>query len=389
MIEHIFIKNYKAFERENIPLDKHTLLIGSYHSGKTTVLEALDLFFNEVLRHDYIRDRDKDVVIEVHIDDERYRKVWSPPDYYPNFRKSIGNMFAINHIKYLYVPRVIHDPKLINDILTINMTERLDGTKQSRIAKVADYIDGILGNSNYPIFQVRADYKMAIEDDLDLERTDYTKLLSNITYQHLIIGIDNVEDNFNIDSLERITTYSYQTIYATNDADIVTHHEYYVAHLYKGDQSDDYEVIKKRLANHRKTYLLVEGKYDVNWFETALRLLHLDDAYTVIPCGGYGNITFVQEQLEKEGYKTIAITDGDAHFEHALKRDVIELYADVDFVNRKFHTDFKTLPKSKYAFFNAFTVKDDIVKNVLSRWAKHNLTKDHDFVRDVAALLKE
>jgi len=56
MIEHIFIKNYKAFQRENIPLDKNTLLIGSNNSGKTTILEALDLFFNNVLNHHFIID---------------------------------------------------------------------------------------------------------------------------------------------------------------------------------------------------------------------------------------------------------------------------------------------------------------------------------------------
>ena len=56
MVEHIFIKNYKAFKKENIPLDKHTLLIGPFNSGKTTVLESFDLFFNNVVRRDFIID---------------------------------------------------------------------------------------------------------------------------------------------------------------------------------------------------------------------------------------------------------------------------------------------------------------------------------------------
>ena len=41
MIDHIFIKNYKAFERINIPLNKNTLFIGTNASGKTTILRIL------------------------------------------------------------------------------------------------------------------------------------------------------------------------------------------------------------------------------------------------------------------------------------------------------------------------------------------------------------
>lgn len=388
MVEHIFIKNYKAFERENIPLDKHTLLIGTNNSGKTTVLEALDLFFNHKMRHDYIIDPAKDVVIEVHINDERYRKVYSPPEYYINFKKCIGTMFDINHIKYLYVPKVIHNPTFLNDILSINLTKKLTAQERARIFTVNDYIDGIIGNSNYSLFQTSSQYKMDIREDIVFNKQDYTKILSNITYQYLIIGIDNVESNFDLENLEKIIKYSYQTIVTSNESDIVKNTKYYVSTLYKGNKKDDFDTIKKRLDTPKsKLYLLVEGKYDVNWFETALKLLGVSEQYTVIPCGGAGNITFVKEQLEKEGYKTLVITDGDTRYNGSLQKDVIELYADIDYINRKFHTNFTTLPKSKHTFFKAFSVKDDIVKNVLSHWAKKHLTKDNPFVREVGELL--
>ena len=125
MIEHIFIKNYKAFQRENIPLDKNTLLIGSNNSGKTTILEALDLFFNNVLNHHFIIDSKKDIVIELNINDQRYRKVYSPPNYLVNYQECIGDIFDIHHIKYLYIPKQINNEKLLNDILTINMTKKI------------------------------------------------------------------------------------------------------------------------------------------------------------------------------------------------------------------------------------------------------------------------
>ena len=118
MIDHIFIKNYKAFERINIPLNKNTLFIGTNASGKTTILEALDLFFNDVFHHEYVRDLENDVVIEIHLNDERYRKVYKSPDFHLNYEDCIGDMFDINHIKYIYIPSIIYAPKLLNDILS-------------------------------------------------------------------------------------------------------------------------------------------------------------------------------------------------------------------------------------------------------------------------------
>lgn len=388
LIEHIFIKNYKAFEKENIPLDKHTVLIGTNASGKTTLLEALDLFFNHQMRRDYIRKTDEDIIIELHIDEKRYRKVYSPPEYNLNFSQCIGNMFEINHLQYLYIPERISNSKLLNDILSINMTKELNATEQTRIYKVSDYIDGIVGNSNYQLFEYKTIVQMNINEELEFTQADYARIVSNITYRYLILGIDNVEQNFDIQALHQITKYTYQTIYSSNDKELMKTPDYYVSALYKGDKNNDFDTIKKRLLSKQQTtYVLVEGKYDVNWFETAIKLLGMQDSYTVIPCGGYGNITFVKHQLEKEGYQTIAFTDGDTKNSSSLSKDVIELYADLSYINHRFNTQFSKMPTSKQQLFKAIHVKADVVKNILSRWAKKYLTKDHPFVQEVAARL--
>ncbi len=389
MIEHIFIKNYKAFKKENIPLDKNTLLIGTNSSGKTTVLEALDLFFNSVFNIDYVINRENDVVIEIHVNDERYRKVYKTPNYQIDYQKCIGNMFEINKIKFLYVPKYISNPKLLNDILTINMTTKIDSVDQARVTKVSDYIDGTLGNSNYKIFKIDTRYEMDINEDIHFTEDDYCRIISNITYPFLVIGIDNFEENFDVDALKKITKYSYQTIFSTNNAEIVKNWDYYVSTLYKGNKIDDFDTIKKRVhPSYEKKYILVEGKYDVAWFERAVKVLNLDKQYSVIPCGGSGNIGFVKEQLEKEDFDTIVITDGDTKFNGALKRDVIELYADINYINSRFGTNFKSLPEKKETFFKQFNVKDDVVKNVLSRWARKHLEIDNDFVQEIKILLE-
>lgn len=386
MIDHIFIKNYRAFERENIPLDKFSLLIGSNNSGKTTVLEALNLFFNTKIQVESIRDTQKDVVIEIHINEERYRKTYSPPSYNINYNKCIGDMFDINHIKFLYIPKVIDNKELLNDILSANYTQKISPEEQGKIFKVFDYIDGLLGNSNYPLFSIKTDIKMDIKEDITFTKEQYTSMLSNIIYPYLIIGIDNVEENFDIESIRRMTKFSYQTLFTTNEKAIAREFDYCVHALYKEDIKAEFDTVLK-VVNKNKKYILVEGKYDVAWFEKALHLLDLYPQYRVIPCGGSGNIEYVNKQLVKEGFKTIVVTDGDIESKYALRRDVIELYSDVDYINNRFGTKFTNLPKGKKEFFKACKVKDDIVKKVLSSWAKKHLTKDNPFVQELNSIL--
>lgn len=388
MIDHLFIKNYKAFDRQNIPLDKNTLFIGTNNSGKTTILQALDLFFNHVLDKELVRENNKDVVVEVHIDDERYRKVWSPPEYKLNFLKCIGNMFSINHIKYLYVPKRINDAKLLNDIMTINLVRKQTKEELAKAVKVFDYIDGIVGNTNYPLFKIETKYQMSINKELTLSKEDYTTLISNINHQYTIIAIDNYEDNFNINEIHKITQFSYQTLFTTKTKEMVDNYNYFVQPLFKEDIAD-IETVKNLVSKNQKTYLLVEGKYDVAWFEQGLKLLDLYAQYRVIPCGGSGNIEYIEKQLNKENIRTITITDGDVLGEHSLTRQVIEQYADLDYINKRFGTNFKEIPKSKIEFFKRIKIKDDIVKKILSSWARKKLQKDSAFVQELKIILQK
>lgn len=388
MIEHIFIKNYKAFMRTNLPLDKNTLFIGTNSSGKTTILEALDLFFNNVFHYEYINDLKEDVVIELNIDDERYRKVYKSPTYNLSYEDCIGDMYDINHIKYLYVPSTIYPPKLLNDILTINLTEKPSNIEQTKAFKIFDYIDGVVGNDNYPLFRINTNYEFNINKQLDFSKSKYTTLISNITYPTVILGIDSFENNFDLAGLKKITEYTYQTIITSKEVEVISHFDYSVQALYKDDITQEIDTITKSInKSQNKKLLLVEGKYDVAWFEKALSLLGEFSNYRVIPCGGVGNIQFIKAQIEKEGFETVAITDGDTNLFNPLKKEVIELYSDIDYINYRFNTNFKYLPKSKKEFFRRFSVSDDVVKKVLSFWAKKSLTIDNSFVSEVQFIL--
>ncbi len=384
MIDHLFIKNYKVFERENIPLDKNTLFIGTNASGKTTILEALDLFFNNVFHFEYVRNINEDIIIEVHINEERYRKVYRSPHYNIDYEKCLGEMFEINHLKYLYLSKEIYPAKLLNDILTINLTDDLKKIDQGKVFRVYDYLDGVLGNNQDNLFKIDTRYEMNIKDQLTFSKDEYLKIISRITYPKTIIGIDNFENNFELSALEAICEYAYQTIFTSKEKAVVSKFDYSVKALYKEDITKEIKTITSSFdKSHHKKLLLVEGKYDVAWFETALKLLNKFQEYRVIPCGGYGNIQYIKTQLEKEGYQTITITDGDVDSGHALKREVIELYADLDYINGRFNTKFKTMPYHKKDFFRHFNVKADVVKKVLSSWAKKYLTIDSVFVKEL------
>ena len=44
MLSQVYIKNFKAFEKETINISKHNIIIGENDAGKTTILSALDIF---------------------------------------------------------------------------------------------------------------------------------------------------------------------------------------------------------------------------------------------------------------------------------------------------------------------------------------------------------
>ena len=389
MVEHIYIKNYKAFKKENIPLDKHTLLVGTNNSGKTTVLEALDLFFNHKMRHDFIIDHKIPVIIELQVNGKRYRKAYSPPYYHLDYAKCIGDLYDINDYAFLYLPKHINIATLLNDILTVNMTSQLNKDIQRKIFKVADYIDGVTGNTDYPFFTHHTIYQMDIKQPPEFDAMQIANCIANVTHNKTIIGIDNYEDTFSLDHLGPLRNYMFQTIFATSSETIIQNTDSFVAQLLTGDKEKDYEAMQKRVTEKPKAYILVEGKYDVSWFEKALSLLDLSNDYTVLPCGGYGNIQYVKEQLDKEGLKSIVVTDGDTLTKSSIKRDVIEMYADMDFLHNAFKVHFDTMPESKTTFFKQIDEKDDVIKHVLSKWAKAHMTKDNPFVKELNKMLSE
>ncbi|MFW5865139.1 MAG: ATP-dependent nuclease [Candidatus Izemoplasmataceae bacterium] len=390
MISHVFIKNFKAFKKESIVLGEHTLLVGTNNSGKTTVLEALDVFFNHTLSIDQIRNKTQDVVIECLIDDLRYQKTFSPPHYTINPEKLIGNFLKINHINYFYLKETPYNAiDFMHQYLKLFL----------EVPRLKSHQDVLKA---YPFFEneaitvsIKTNQESFVKRNkahpLPPLKTFCSDLLSKTFHPHTIIGIDRVNKHIHYAKLNSVLRGFAQSVITTQKTTLSDDYPYTITPLYKTSVIKEVSTLKDSLAlSFQKRFLLVEGKYDVPWFEKALKLLNKDTLYRVIPCGGYGNITFIKAQLVKSGFKTITITDGDIfNNDYQLNRQVIELYADKAFINRHFKTNFKMLPKSKYTFFNHIKLKDDVIKKVLSSWAMHHLKKDSEFVKEIGEILAD
>ncbi len=388
MIAHVFIKNYKAFKRETIMLGDHTLFLGTHNSGKTTVLDALNAFFNHRVERDYVRNKRNDVVIECFIDNQRFRKVFSPPHFTFNAHKSIGDFRHINHLHYVYIPF----PPAPFEAIFNQVLATTQSIPEPQILDDAFKAFPLFFEHMTPAYQ-RTHTPNALRLKQPLSRKEqklwHEELLNYVPLEHVILAIDHVEQAYPDKTLQTLIDKTWQSFITTRKKQIVDVFPYHTVPLFKSSVKKEVDTITESVSKQfRKTFILVEGKYDVPWFEQALNVLEKDAKYRVLPCGGYGNIQFVERQLKKANFNTIVITDGDASVRgYKLTRDIIELYAEVETLNRLFQTDFSTVPKSKHALFRAIRQKDDVVKQLLANWARSALSREHAFTHELAAIL--
>ncbi len=386
MISHIFIKNYRAFKKNTIVLGNHTLLIGTHNSGKTSVLSALDVFFNHTLERAHVRNKKHDVVIEINIDNIRYRKVFSPPNYTFNAHKAIGDFTKIKHLTYLFFPEKPNPYEhFINQCAQLTLpikTHQVQINSPLFFENKHHYYEKTLSYINY---RLKTPLKKATQKQQQVD------LIDQLPLNHTIIGVDRLTNTFPHKAFQSVIEKTYQTVMISNQKQVINTFDHHIEPLYKSHIKEEIDTITETVSkNYRKTFILVEGKYDVPWFEKALNLLGKTTQYRVLPCGGHGNIQFVHNQLQKADFKTIIITDGDLPNQgYVLKRDVIEMYAELDILTHRFNANFKTIPDTKKAFFKAIPHRDDIVKEVLSSWARNHLHIDNPFVQELKDILSK
>lgn len=203
MIQSVYIKNFKMFQRKTIVLEQHNIFIGENDSGKSTILQALDIFFNqEKIDKVFVRDVKEPVEIGIIYNDIFYKKTYSGSSY--KLTEESENIGNLSGLKYIYIPTGKYDVKQLVQQLSVakvlentdeEILEKLKNISQNSVEEVINGIDPdliILNNeatmlSGEQKFKYDAGLKFDIITDgisIEARGTGYQK---NLLYA-LIIG---------------------------------------------------------------------------------------------------------------------------------------------------------------------------------------------------------
>ncbi len=420
MIQQIYIKNFKAFEKETIHLDKHNIIIGENDAGKSSILQALDIFFNqEKIDKSYVRDTASDVEIGIFLNNNFYKKTYSPSTY--KLSSSEGNINELGNYRYIYIPVSTYDPKTLINQLAIakaiantnsELLSQLQDISQSAINDVitgipADFIvvnnesTRLIGEQN---FKYDAALKFNTTTNgipIEARGSGFQKnllyaLLVGNTYENVIIGIDEIENSFSISNsenmLHKLQEKLAQTIITTHSKKIMeVKGAAAVYHLYGTNHKSTAELLAALDNTDTQKYLIVEGKFDLPWYKKALNLLNIDNNFIILPGGGDNNSNYLKDALESLGKECIIIKDGDTNYPTSILKECIELYTPLDALNSLLGLTLNKVPQTKEEFFNntadVLSKSRDYVKNMLAENCCNFLTADNEFVVELRQLL--
>lgn len=422
MIESIFIRNFKKYDRKTIKIEKHNIIIGENDSGKSTILQALDIFFNqEKIDKSYVRNIGEPVEIGIRYKETFYKKVYSGATY--KLTESSDNIDDLNNIKYIYIPAGKYD--VTEMVQQLSIAKVLENTKEELISElkkisqesINQVISGIdrdfmvLNNETTNLigeekFSYNSSLKFGIKSDgvaVEARGAGFQKnllyaLLIGNQYNNVILGIDEIENSFSINNAKNmirkiherigqtlITTHSSQILKARNNANIYP--------LFIENNTSLIQLLESLDNTENKNYVLVEGPYDLNWVKTAINLLGKSNDYIVLPSGGCGNIDHLSRELESYNKKCYLIKDGDTNEEKSLSKDCIELYAPLEAINNILDLELDHIPESKDDFFDLTTIENvrnkDTVKEKISKHINEYLTIDNPLVAEINSLISD
>ena len=422
MIESIFIKNFKKFDRQTIKIDQHNIIIGENDSGKSTILQALDIFFNqEKIDKVFVRVQGEPVEIGVRYNGNMYKKTYSTASY--KLTGTSDNIDDLSNIKYIYIPAGKYEVAEMIQQLSIakvlentssDLINELKRISQESINQVISGVDReliVLNNSITTLtgnekFSYNSSLKFEIESDgiaveargLGFQKNLLYALLIGNQYNNVVLGIDEIENSFSINNAKNmisklherigqtlITTHSSRILNARNNATIYP--------LFSENNTSLIELLESLDNTENKNYVLVEGAYDLNWVKTAINLLGKSNDYIVLPSGGCGNIDHLRNELESYNKKCYLIKDGDTNEDKSLSKDCIELYAPLEAINEILDLELDYVPESKEEFFNLTTIEgvrnSDTVKDKISKYIDNYLTADNPLISEIENLISD
>lgn len=424
MIESIYIKNFKAFEKETFMLNKDNLLIGENDSGKSTILQALDIFFNQdKIDKVFVRNQKEAVKIGVMFNGEFYWKEYSGASF--KLSGYSDNISDLEIIRYIYIPVSTYDvKKLIMQLSTAKALSMTDEDTINKLKKISnDAVNEVISTIDKELIVVD-NTKTIIEGKEDLKYdkalsfsvnsngvpvesrgSGYQKnlmyaLLVGNTYDNVILGIDEIENSLSINNAQKIINQLQnkfgQTIFSTHSKGImeaVGNSNINLLPLYTANDKSLYELLDALDNTDKKSFIIVEGKYDLPWYKKTISLLNELDKYIILPGGGCSNIKILKTELENLGKKCLCIADGDTNEEFKIAKDCIELYTPLEDLNNILDTNLDRVPETKNDFFKEPIVNnergEDTVKSKLSSKVNYFLKEDNPLVTEVKIILQK
>ena len=291
MIISIYIKNFKAYERETITLNKNNVLIGENDAGKSSVLQALDYFFNhEKIEPKYVRNENQPVEIGILTENKVFiKKKYTGRSF--KMTECTGDLNSISNLKYIYIsPSTLDIKKLISDLAIAKSLNLLPNDIKISINQIcADGLNEVISSIDPSLLvvggntDINGTHNLKIESAIKYDITSsgvplegrgsgYQKnltysLLSGSQYDNVIIGIDEIENSLSLKNSKEllrvlkekfsqtlITTHSTQVVKSVNDYEILP--------IYSGDGiatiTELYETLNG--GNTESIFILIEGK---------------------------------------------------------------------------------------------------------------------------------
>ena len=425
MLQSMFIQNFKAWENKTFTFNgEHAVFVGESDSGKSSVLQALDFFFNrDQIESAYIRNPDQDVAIGIRYDGITYKKVFSCKTRQVKTRKPAALWGKVDEIHYIYLPSTFKTTDTVMkelakaraDALFSQEVERALATVADRaMAQVLESIGALPSAESEHTAKVTAEPRVNPTRAIDFmfenngvpvagaeigyqKRLTYAMLVGS-QYDNVVLGVDDVEQAFKQMDFAKVIagleSHIGQVLMTTRSFPVVKHKGVAVTVPVGRQLTGDMAAMLKGLQGEGKTFLLVEGKFDLPWYRCAVNVIGLNDQLNILPAGGT-NLDELRCELENAGMGCIAIVDGDTPphesvGKYALKRECVELYTPDDLLQSLF--GFIPSVDGKRDFFEGIQARRQIsengIKAVISERIGDYLDSRSPFVIEIRNILE-
>ncbi|MDO4533304.1 MAG: AAA family ATPase [Coriobacteriia bacterium] len=360
MLQSLFIQNFRAWENQTFTFNgEHAVFVGGNDSGKSSVLQALDCFFNrEEIDSSFVRDKNKDVSIGIRYNGVTYKKTFSAKTLRVKSRKPAAHWHDIESIHYIYLPANLKtSDTVMKELAKARADMLLPEQLQKALSVVAQRaVEQVLAGAGVEMPADPATAKVSVIPKVVPSRAvDFTvetngipvagneighqkrltfAMLVGSNYRNVVLGVDDVERAFSSMDYETVIagleSHVGQVLMTTHATSVLQHRGVAMTVPVGSNPGSGMAAVLKGLESEGKAFLLVEGKYDLPWYKAAARLAGFGQRLDILPAGG-SNLDELRREMARVGMKCVAIVDGDTAPDErvgkfALARECVELY---------------------------------------------------------------